>query len=60
MDSLSTDITDVNVSFVASPIVKKRQEPEQMSLWLVNSLYASWHGTSFNTYTVMSIHVAFG
>ena len=38
MDSSSTDITDVNVSFVASPLVKKRQDPEQMSLWLVKLL----------------------
>ena len=33
MDSLAADIADVNVSFVASPLVKKKQGPEQMSLW---------------------------
>lgn len=48
MDSLSTDITDVNVSFVASPLVKKRQEPEQMSLWLVSNLLKSFVGSTFN------------
>ncbi|XP_065898075.1 neuroepithelial cell-transforming gene 1 protein-like [Dysidea avara] len=32
MDSLAADIADVNVSFVASPHVKKKQGPEQMSL----------------------------
>jgi len=33
MDSLAADIADVNVSFIASPHVKKKQGPEQMSLW---------------------------